>query len=273
MRALGSTAALVALLVACGDGDQASLATPKLSYNGSMPFPAVVGAPIVLTPAVVGTVGWYTVTPSLPAALSIDELSGVISGTPIKASASATYVVSATGAGIRVTFPLVLSVTEPPRDLSYTSPVTATVGVALAPLKPSISGSVDHYAVCPTLPHGLVIDSTTGILSGIPSEAKKLAAYTITASSLAGYTRFILLLTVMPAPSVVTPRRGAASIATESSLSLRQIFPQSGRNLRQTFMQVRGLRETNTQVPNTNTVPSASGSESSTRTYHCWSRT
>jgi hypothetical protein len=30
-------------MAACGDGGQASLATPKLSYNGSIPFPAVVG--------------------------------------------------------------------------------------------------------------------------------------------------------------------------------------------------------------------------------------
>jgi Putative Ig domain len=184
------------------------LPTPKLFYNGSMPFPAVVGEAIVLTPAVSGTVGRYTVTPSLPSGLSIDELSGIISGTPTKASGAATYVVSATGTGVRVTFPLVLSVTEPPNGLFYVSPVTAIVGVALAPLSPSISGSVDRYAVSPTLPLGIVINSTSGTLSGTPSEAKNLAPYTITASSLAGHTRFILLLTVKPAPSGAIPRHG-----------------------------------------------------------------
>ena len=215
LRPFGSVAAFGALmavcaLAACGDGGHGSPAAAKLSYNGSIPFPAVVGEAIVLTPAVSGTVDQYRVSPSLPSGLSIDELSGVISGTPTKASSAATYVVSATGAGVRVTFPLVLSVTEPPSGLSYVNPVSATVGVALAPLSPSITGIVDHYAVSPTLPPGMVLNSTSGILSGTPSEARNLAPYTITANSLAGNTRFILLLTVTPAPPGAMPKHGPA---------------------------------------------------------------
>jgi hypothetical protein len=96
---------------------------------------------------------------------------------------------------------LVLSVTEPPGGLSYVSPVTATVGTSLAPLSPSIAGTVEHYCVSPTLPPGIVLDSTSGIVSGTPREARSLAAFTITASSLAGSARFVLLLTVAaPAP-------------------------------------------------------------------------
>jgi hypothetical protein len=205
MRLTGAFMTLCAL-VACGDGGQASLATPKLSYNGSIPFPAVVGEAIVLTPAVSGTVDQYRVSPSLPSGLSIDELSGVISGTPTKASSAATYVVSATGAGVRVTFPLVLSVTEPPHGLFYVSPVSATVGAALAPQRPSIAGSVDRYAVSPPLPPGIVLNGSSGILSGTPTEARSVAPYTITADSLAGNTRFILLLTVTPASSGAVPR-------------------------------------------------------------------
>ena len=64
---------------------QASLATPVLSYNGSIPFPAVIGESMALTPAVSGTVGHCTVSPPLPSGLSLDGQSGVISGTPTKA--------------------------------------------------------------------------------------------------------------------------------------------------------------------------------------------
>jgi hypothetical protein len=109
LRSFGSVAALVLVMVACGDGGQASLATPKLSYNGSIPFPAVVGEAIALTPAATGTVDHYAVSPPLPPGLTLNEQNGVISGTPAKASGPATFVVSATGAGVRVTFPLVLS--------------------------------------------------------------------------------------------------------------------------------------------------------------------
>ena len=113
MRLTGGLITLCAL-VACGEGRRASLTTPVLSYNGSNPFPAVIGESIALTPAVSGTVGHYTVSPPLPPGLSLDGQSGVISGTPTQASASAIYLVHASGAGVRASFPLVLSVTEPP---------------------------------------------------------------------------------------------------------------------------------------------------------------
>jgi hypothetical protein len=210
LRLFGSAAALVLLGVACGDGGGASVATPTLAYNGSMPFPAVIGEAIVLTPLASGTLGQYRVSPALPAGLSIDEQSGVIAGTPRTASGPETFVVSAAGAGIHVTYHLVLSVTEPPHGLYYTSPVTATVRVALAPLRPSISGTADHYAVSPTLPRGILLDSSSGILSGTPTEASGIAPYTVTANSLAGNTRFILLLTVKRPPSGGIPRHGPA---------------------------------------------------------------
>ncbi len=195
MRLIGAFMTLCAL-VACGDGDPVSLPPPELSYNGSQPFPAVVGEAIALTPAVSGPIDQFAVSPALPPGLSLNYSTGVISGTPTQASGPATFVVNASGAGGRASFPLVLSVTQPPSGLSYVSPVNATVGAALAPLSPSIAGTVEHYAVSPTLPPGIVLSSTSGIVSGMPREARSLAAYTITASSLAGSTRFVLLLTV-----------------------------------------------------------------------------
>jgi len=43
IRSMKLTGAFMTLcaLVACGEGKQASLATPVLSYNGSIPFPAI----------------------------------------------------------------------------------------------------------------------------------------------------------------------------------------------------------------------------------------
>ena len=199
MRLTGAFMSLCAL-VACGEGRQASLATPVLSYNGSHPFPAVIGESIALTPAASRTVGHYTVNPPLPPGLSIDGQSGVSCGTPTQARGSATYRVNARGAGVRASFPLVLSVTEPPSHLSYTNPAEGSVGEALTPLVPRIAGAVERYAVTPALPPGLALDSNSGVIAGTPSAANTLAPYTITASSQAGNTSFILLLTVA-APS------------------------------------------------------------------------
>ena len=199
MRLTGAFMTLCAL-VACSQGRQAPLATPVLSYNGSHPFPAVIGESMALTPAVSGTIGHYTVSPPLPPGLSLDGQSGVISGTPTQAGGSATYLVNASGAGVRASFPLVLSVTEPPNHLSYPSPAAGTVGMPLGPWVPSVAGTVEHYAVTPALPPGVALDSKSGVIAGTPSSATTLAPYTITASSQAGNTSFILLLTVA-APS------------------------------------------------------------------------
>ena len=200
MRLTGAFMALCAL-VACDEGRQDSQVTPVLSYNGSHPFPAVIGESIALTPAVSGRVGHYTVSPPLPPGLSLDGQSGVISGTPTRASGSATYRVTARGAGVSASFPLVLSVTVPPNHLSYPSPAAGTVGTPLGPLVPKVAGIVEHYAVTPALPPGLALDSRSGVIAGTPNVAAALAPYTITASSLPGSTSFILLLTVAAPPS------------------------------------------------------------------------
>jgi large repetitive protein len=195
MRAVGVLLGL-SWLAGCGGGDSTTPSPPALSYNGSQPFPAVLGEAISLTPAVSRSIDGYVVNPELPSGLTLNGLTGVISGTPTRASEAATFAITATYRGGHSTFSLVLSVTEPPSHLSYPNPVEGTVGAALRPLSPRISGTVEHYSVTPALPAGVVLDSTSGLIAGTPSVAKTLAPYTITASSQAGNTSFIFLLAV-----------------------------------------------------------------------------
>jgi hypothetical protein len=187
-------------LCACDGGEPATPLQPALSYNGSQPFPAVVGEAIALTPTVSGSSDRYVVGPPLPTGLMLNGLTGVISGTPTRASQAAIFTITATYPGGQNTVPLVLSVTEPPNHLSYPTPIEGTVGLALTPLTPRIAGPVEHYSVTPALPIGVVLDSTSGLIAGTPSVARTLAPYTITASSQAGDTTFIVLLSVV-APS------------------------------------------------------------------------
>ena len=92
MRLTGAFMTLCAL-VACGEGRQASLATPVLSYNGSIPFPGGDrGVDRTDARRVRDDRPIHGESP-LPPGLSLDGQSGVISGTPTQASGSATYVV------------------------------------------------------------------------------------------------------------------------------------------------------------------------------------
>ena len=156
-------------LSACGDSDPVSLPPPELSYNGSELFPAVVGEAIALTPAVSGPIDRYAVSPALPPGLSLNHSTGVISGRPTRASGPAIFDVTATNRGGHRTFSLVLSVTEPPSNFSYPSPVKAAVGAALMPLRPRFSGTVEHFAVTLDLPPGVLLDSTSGLITGTPN--------------------------------------------------------------------------------------------------------
>jgi hypothetical protein len=63
-------------LDACGAGERATRAAPVFSYNGSNPFPAVVGEAIALTPAATETVEHYAVRPPLPPGLMLNWQNG-----------------------------------------------------------------------------------------------------------------------------------------------------------------------------------------------------
>lgn len=83
-----------------------------------------------------------------------------------------------------------------PSGLAYTSPVHATVGVAIDSLSPTVTGSVSSYSVSPALPAGLTLDTTTGVISGTPTAKAAEATYTITATNSSGSTTFQFVLGV-----------------------------------------------------------------------------
>ncbi|MBX5461864.1 MAG: putative Ig domain-containing protein [Steroidobacteraceae bacterium] len=83
-----------------------------------------------------------------------------------------------------------------PSGLAYTSPVHATVGVAIDSLSPTVTGSVSSYSVSPALPAGLTLDTTTGVISGTPTAKAAEATYTITATNSEGSTTFPFVLGV-----------------------------------------------------------------------------
>jgi Putative Ig domain len=176
----------------------------KLSYES--PIVATVGTAITaIIPTFTGTATSFSVQPSLPTGLAIDPKSGIVSGTPLVSAAQATYTITATNAGGSTTFALLLTVNEaspaPPSGLSYPGPLQATVGIALT-LAPTVNGTVTTYAVTPGLPSGLVLNTTTGVISGTPATPTPQATYVIKASNASGGTTFSLTITVSaPAPS------------------------------------------------------------------------
>ena len=106
LRTIGLVTSLVFLMVACGGGGGGAVGG---GTGGAMSAPhdlqyalgiGEVGLPFGPSPPTVsGTVTGYSVSPALPAGLTLDPTSGVISGTPLAGSPATTYVITASNAG------------------------------------------------------------------------------------------------------------------------------------------------------------------------------
>ena len=149
-----------------------------------------------------GVVTQFTVSPALPPGLNLNATTGLISGTPSAPRALGSYTVTASNSGGSAMATLTFTVNDlPPTGLSYAFPViTATVGTAIANNAPSSGGgAVTQYTVSPTLPAGLDLNVSTGLLSGTPTVPAAMATYTVTAGNSGGSTPFGLTITVNPA--------------------------------------------------------------------------
>jgi len=145
-----------------------------------------------------GTVTDYSVNPALPAGLSISITTGIISGTPTVLATAASYTVTATNSGGSTTFAVSITVNDIiPSGLNYPTPNVYTKGTVITSLSPTVSGGVvTSYSVSPSLPAGLSINSTTGVISGTPTIPAKVANYIVTASNLGGNTSCVITITV-----------------------------------------------------------------------------
>jgi hypothetical protein len=82
--------------------------------------------------------------------------------------------------------------TPPPTGLSYASPGTPVVGKAIVSLTPYVNGTVTSYSVSPTLPAGLTLNATTGVISGTPTAATPNTSYVVQATNPGGSATYTL---------------------------------------------------------------------------------
>ena len=196
---------LLGIDAACSGGDGSSSAPPtpaprNLTYSMN---PAVYTKGVAVTnntpSSSGGAVVSYSVSPALPAGLSLDGTTGVVSGTPSAVTAEATYTVTAMNSGGSTSVGLVITVKDvAPSDLTYSrNPAVYKKDVAITNNTPSSSGgAVVSYSVSPALPAGLSLDGTTGVISGTPSAVTAESTYTVTAMNSGGSTSVGLGITV-----------------------------------------------------------------------------
>ena len=153
-----------------------------------------------LVPTVTGTVTGYAVSPSLPAGLTLNAVTGVISGKPTAPVAQTTYTVTASNAGGSTQTTLSISVSGTP-EVAYTSPSYAyTRGVTAQTVTPTTGGgAVVTWSISPGLPAGLTLNATSGSISGTPTASASAATFVVTAVNSYGQATATLSIAVAPA--------------------------------------------------------------------------
>lgn len=151
-----------------------------------------------------GAITAYAVAPDLPAGLTLNGQTGVISGTPTVLSNPRNYTVTGSNEYGAVKTVLRISITQfvtAPTSLNYAHPSAVyTAGVKIEENYPHPEGGeITGYSVQPPLPDGLQLSSTTGVISGTPNNdaADGIArTYTVTGKNDAGSVDEPLQITV-----------------------------------------------------------------------------
>jgi hypothetical protein len=145
------TALPLLVLLALVSGSRASADTPPPS-NLSYPSPDTfyVGkAFAALKPTLTGSASAFTTNPALPAGLTLNNTTGIISGTPTKFAATSTYTITAANSAGKTSFGLAIAVDQPsvevlPRSISRLV-VTGTsvfVETEIAPVGFTVKGTL-----------------------------------------------------------------------------------------------------------------------------------
>ncbi|MGA3187907.1 MAG: Ig domain-containing protein [Bryobacteraceae bacterium] len=204
----------------------AGASTPPLTISTTSLPSGVVGVAYTQTLAATGGQSPYswTNTGSLPAGLTLNASTGVISGTPTAAGASSFTVTVTDSAkntaqaslGITVVAPLTVTPTTLPSataGTAYTQTFTASGGT-----KPYV------FALSGSLPSGFSFAAATGTISGTASEAES-GSFTINVSDASGQKVSLpLTLTVNAAPPPAPPTVTLTGVPTNSGFE-QQLAP------------------------------------------------
>ncbi|MGA1148594.1 MAG: putative Ig domain-containing protein [Ilumatobacteraceae bacterium] len=203
--------------VTASDGTTSATATITISISGTATLtPGTqtvtgrVGAAITATTAYSDTglgAKYFSITPALPAGLTFNSATGVLSGTPTEAKAATTYVVTAADGTNYAVATMRLTIAAVPAMTPASQTISAVVGRAITATSAFTASTVTGtktFSVSPALPAGLTINASTGVVSGTPTAVATQATHVVTATDGTNYATSSLTVVVASATAVTT---------------------------------------------------------------------
>jgi hypothetical protein len=147
---------------------------------------------------------YYSISPTLSSGLSLSTTTGLVSGTPTVTAPTTTYTVTGFNGIGSTSKSFALTVNAAP---AFTlSPTTLTKSVGTSSSFYAISstgGTIVSYSISPDISNtpGLSFSTSTGLISGTPTQVATARDYTITATNSVSSTSRTFTLTVNAAPA------------------------------------------------------------------------
>ena len=221
----GTPSVIGTFLIDLSAANAGGTGTAVLTLDVTAPPPVITSPSTAIT--TVGQAFSYQITATnnptsfdatgLPANLIVDPSTGLISGTP-SAAGTFSITLSATNAGGTGTAPLTLTVNPPPPDITSPATATATVGQAFSYQITATNNPTSFDAT--GLPANLIVDTSTGLISGTPSAAGTFSI-TLSATNAGGTGTAPLTLTVNPPPPDITsPATATATVGQAFSYQI-----------------------------------------------------
>ena len=157
-----------------------------------------------LSPTITGSgefVSW-AISPSVPSGLSFDASTGTLSGTPTELLTRTMFTITATNTGGTATAYINITIVDEVPTIAY-SPndldLMNNTASSDLPLSPTVTGSGEFvsWAISPSVPSGLSFSTSTGVLSGTPTELLTRSMFTITATNTGGSSVAYINITIV----------------------------------------------------------------------------
>jgi hypothetical protein len=137
-----------------------------------------------------GAIASYAISPAAPAGLTFSTTTGQLSGTPTSTQSATAYTITATNAAgsATATFTLTVSSAAPAFSLSSVAETRVATTAITGYTINSTGAPITSYSLVETLTAGLSFDTSTGRITGTPTETRTATTYTIIGASASGET-------------------------------------------------------------------------------------